>query len=317
MINELQAKEDQKLQEYFEQILFEPNTNSLENVSKQMQDQDVQVQLQEKNSNEYQEKNEYDYAPGQSLQTLLENMPSIEEKTESAVAIKEPEIALDSKLELQEPKIELASVEQVKDKEPIVELAAKQELEVKEQLNTAQKELVDEKVASEIQEQTQGAQDLKNEDIWQNIQVPDEFQTLFFTVQGVRFAVPLIDLGGIFETEKITTLFGKPQWYMGITDIRGDKFNIVDTLRWVKPEIGLSPESYPYLIALSKSLWCLGCDVLEGNRTLRKEHVKWREKAGTRPWLAGIVKNEMCALLHVNELIKLFKKGVDHQDLQQ
>ena len=150
---------------------------------------------------------------------------------------------------------------------------------------------------------------------WKNVDLGEQFQVLFFLVQGVRFAVPLIDLGGIFECDKITNLFGKPSWFMGITDVRGDKINIVDTLRWVKPDIKQSPEKYPYLISLGMSPWSIGCDVLEGNRTLTSSQIKWREIPGNRPWLAGIVTAEKCALLHVKALIALFEAGADIEDL--
>lgn len=150
---------------------------------------------------------------------------------------------------------------------------------------------------------------------WKNVDLGQQFQALFFLAQGVRFAVPLIDLGGIFECEKITQLFGKPSWFMGITDVRGAKINIVDTLRWVMPEIGESPDKYPYLIALGTSPWAIGCDVLEGNRSLSADQVKWREIPGSRPWLAGIVTSDKCALLHVNALISLFDAGANIEDL--
>lgn len=152
---------------------------------------------------------------------------------------------------------------------------------------------------------------------WRNVDLGEQFQVLFFLVQGVRFAVPLIDLGGIFECDKITQLFGKPSWFMGITDIRGAKINIVDTLRWVMPEIGDSPDKYPYLISLGKSQWSIGCDVLEGNRTLSKSQIRWREIPGSRPWLAGIVTSDKCALLHVGALISLFEAGADIDDLNR
>ena len=152
---------------------------------------------------------------------------------------------------------------------------------------------------------------------WQNVDLGEQFQVLFFLVQGVRFAVPLIDLGGIFECEKITQLFGKPSWFMGITDVRGSKINIVDTLRWVMPEIGDSPDKYPYLISLGTSSWSIGCDVLEGNHTLNRSQVKWREIPGSRPWLAGIVTSDKCALLHVKALISLFEAGADIEDLSR
>ena len=145
------------------------------------------------------------------------------------------------------------------------------------------------------------------EEAWEANDLGDEFQTLFFTVQGVKFAIPLIWLGGIYLYQKSTFLFGKPEWYMGITDIRSHKISIVDTLRFIKPEIKESPEKYKYLIHLGQSNWSLGCDVLEGNRTLTKNAIKWRKSSGgTRPFLAGIVKDEMCALLHVDELIRIF-----------
>lgn len=150
---------------------------------------------------------------------------------------------------------------------------------------------------------------------WKNVDLGQQFQALFFLAQGVRFAVPLIDLGGIFECDKITQLFGKPSWFMGITDVRGAKINIVDTLRWVMPEIGESPDKYPYLIALGTSQWAIGCDVLEGNRSLTADQVKWREIPGSRPWLAGIVTSDKCALLHVNALISLFNAGANIEDL--
>ena len=152
---------------------------------------------------------------------------------------------------------------------------------------------------------------------WKNVDLGEQFQVLFFLVQGVRFAVPLIDLGGIFECEKITQLFGKPSWFMGITDVRGTKINIVDTLRWVMPEINDSPDKYPYLISLGSTEWSIGCDVLEGNRTLTSSQIKWREIPGNRPWLAGIVTSDKCAVLHVPSLIALFEAGADIEDLNK
>ena len=152
---------------------------------------------------------------------------------------------------------------------------------------------------------------------WRNLDTLEEFQTLFFIAQGVRFAVPLIDLGGIFEYDKLTTLFGKPDWYLGMTDIRGRKINVVDTLRWVSPEAEAREEKYPYIIALGQSKWALGCDELEGNKTISRDAVKWRQTPGSRPWLAGIVKDQRCALLHVQALIALFDKGIGNADLER
>ena len=185
---------------------------------------------------------------------------------------------------------------------PVIAAAKKQEAEV---VKTPQ-QLAQERMAKKLEA-------IAAE--WKNVDLGEQFQVLFFLVQGVRFAVPLIDLGGIFECDKITQLFGKPSWFMGITDVRGDKINIVDTLRWVMPEINDSPDKYPYLISLGNTEWSIGCDVLEGNRTLTSSQLKWREIPGNRPWLAGIVTSDKCAVLHVQSLIALFEAGADIEDL--
>ena len=151
---------------------------------------------------------------------------------------------------------------------------------------------------------------------WANIEMPDEFQVLFFLVKGIRFAVPLVNLGGIVQCDKVTPLFGKPDWFQGIADIRGKKMCVVDTLKWVKSDAPKS-DKYEYMIVLDDTIWSVGCDTLEGNRILNKDSITWRQTAGNRPWLAGIVKKEMCALLHVSALIKMFENGVNLKDLDK
>ncbi len=51
----------------------------------------------------------------------------------------------------------------------------------------------------------------KTEPTWNNIQVENEFQVLFFELSGLTFAVPLTDLGGIhYLDDSINSLIGKP-----------------------------------------------------------------------------------------------------------
>ena len=229
-----------------------------------------------------------------------------EVKVETKVA--EPEVKVETKVAKPEVKVETKVAEpevkvETKVAEPEVKVERVQKIE---QVTKAPPQTAEQRMADKLH--------AINKD-WKNVDLGEQFQVLFFLVQGVRFAVPLIDLGGIFECDKITNLFGKPSWFMGITDVRGDKINIVDTLRWVKPDIKQSPEKYPYLISLGMSPWSIGCDVLEGNRTLTSSQIKWREIPGNRPWLAGIVTAEKCALLHVKALIALFEAGADIEDL--
>ena len=278
-----------------------------------------------------------DYAaPKDSLQRLLSTIdttavaePTVETKVETATAVAEPVVETKVETAVAEPvvetKVETAVAEPVVETkvetavaEPVVAPVVTPApvvapapvvtpVQTKQVIKTPA-QLAQERMSSRLQQIAA---------TWQNVDLGEQFQVLFFLVQGVRFAVPLIDLGGIFECEKITQLFGKPSWFMGITDVRGSKINIVDTLRWVMPEIGDSPDKYPYLISLGTSSWSIGCDVLEGNRTLNRSQVKWREIPGSRPWLAGIVTSDKCALLHVKALISLFEAGADIEDLSR
>ena len=140
-----------------------------------------------------------------------------------------------------------------------------------------------------------------------------EFQALFFDVAGLTLAVPLTHLGGIHNLEKPSPLFGKPDWFMGIMMHREEKLSTVDTARWVMPEKYneklVEKLNYQYLIMLGESHWGLACEKLINTVTLRPEDVKWRAERGKRPWLAGMVKEKMCALLDISQLIDMLDKG--------
>lgn len=141
----------------------------------------------------------------------------------------------------------------------------------------------------------------------------DEFQTLYFEVAGLVLAVPLRMLGGIHRLERINKLIGKPDWYMGMMLQRDAQLHVVDTARWVMPE-KYTPDlaaslNYQYLIMLDDSPWGLACERLLTAATVRKDAVRWRERNGKRPWLAGLVVERMCALIDVSALIAQLRGG--------
>ncbi|MBB1379215.1 chemotaxis protein CheW [Pseudoalteromonas sp. SR43-2] len=142
-----------------------------------------------------------------------------------------------------------------------------------------------------------------------------EFQALFFEVAGLTLAVPLKALGGIHQLGEVNHLFGKPKWFKGVMLNREEKLNVVDTARWVMPEkyddkLEASLD-YQYLITLGDSQWGLLAEKLINNITLSKEDVKWRTNKSKRPWLAGVIKEKMCALIDVDNLNILLEKGLD------
>ena len=139
------------------------------------------------------------------------------------------------------------------------------------------------------------------------------FQAMFFDVAGLIIAVPLIELGGIYNVDKTTKLMGKPDWFDGVMLHREDKVNVVNTALWVMPEkcneTLINSLNYQYVIMLGNSKWGLLAEHLVDTVTLEQSAVKWLDKPNKRPWLAGLVKERMCALLDVEALIKLLDDG--------
>ncbi|MEQ2353369.1 chemotaxis protein CheW [Pseudoalteromonas piscicida] len=239
----------------------------------------------------------------QYLGALLQEEPEIEQCELSPVAklleqVKEPE----SELEDTDLPVVVATEPQESVSEVIEEQPSKlaQDLEVTE--NT-----------SIIKEQTT-IESVSAREAYQE----GEFQALFFEVAGLTLAVPLKSLGGIHQLGEVNQLFGKPKWFKGVMLNREEKLNVVDTARWVMPE-KLTPEledalDYQYLITLGDSNWGLLAEKLVNNLTLKPEDIKWRTADGKRPWLAGVIKEKMCALIDVENLNRLLEQGLDSRE---
>lgn len=145
-----------------------------------------------------------------------------------------------------------------------------------------------------------------------------EFQVLLFEVAGMTLAVPLTELGGIHQLESINPLFGKPNWFKGVLIHRDEKYNVVDTAKWVMPQNSVEKLAetikYQYLIVLGDSGWGLSCERLINTETLLPDEVKWRNVEGSRPWLSGMVKKRMCALVNVQQMINMLNQGLSSND---
>ena len=146
----------------------------------------------------------------------------------------------------------------------------------------------------------------------------DEFQVLFFKVAGLTLAVPLVSLGGIVKVERINHIIGRPSWFLGVQPHREEQLNLVDTCAWVMPEKYTDKlaqsVNYQYLVLLEGSNWGLACESLVNAVKINKSQVNWRSKAGKRPWLAGVVKEQMCGILHVQALVEMLDAGLGCQD---
>ncbi|MEI6897078.1 MAG: chemotaxis protein CheW [Psychromonas sp.] len=152
----------------------------------------------------------------------------------------------------------------------------------------------------------------KDESTWKNIEVEDNFQVLFFELSDLMFAVPLADLGGIYQLDdSINSLIGKPEWFSGVMTHNESLFNIVDTAKWINTGQSAQTLNYSHCVLLGSTKWGLSCEKLLGTEMLSRSQIKWRTASGKRPWLAGMVKKKMCALIHAEELVKLLNSGIN------
>lgn len=228
---------------------------------------------------------------------LLEQVQSVDEVvTDIEAEAVAPELEVETRI------VDVSeTIDVVEKPQDIVELQAKN-LEITEN-NTIIKE------ATETVNQSVSAREAYGE---------DEFQALFFEVAGLTLAVPLKSLGGIHQLGEINQLFGKPKWFKGVMLNREEKLNVVDTARWVMPEKFTAELEerldYQYLITLGDSPWGLLAESLVNNITLQPDDVKWRTSDGKRPWLAGVIKKKMCALIDVDNLNRLLEQGLDSRE---
>lgn len=191
-----------------------------------------------------------------------------------------------------------------------------QQVSIKQQeLQTVKEET---KTVDEVATQTQVASpkvEVPVEQVAEDVIPEEPFQALFFDVAGLQLAVPLQELGGIHNLTEVNSLLGKPSWFHGVMLTREQKINVVDSARWVMPEkYDKNLEQaidYQYVIMLGESNWGLTAEKLVETELLPVDAVKWRKGPGKRPWLFGTIKEKMCALLHVSDLIAMLDQGIN------
>ncbi|HAS6349861.1 chemotaxis protein CheW [Vibrio sp. IRLE0018] len=253
---------------------------------------------------------------------LAQNTATIAELQQEAQLVVEREVLVDEvpvvevKEEIQDWPVETEFSEEIQDwpveiEEPAVDVAP-----VEPELETISQE--EEQVSHETQVELEMQTESNSAQVWSSTQRTDAFQVLYFDVNSVTFAVPLDELGGIHQLTQLNHLIGRPGWYLGLQTNRDQQLDVVDTARWVMPDKLADEEyksNYQYIVMLGNSMWGLASNKLLGTELLYPEKVRWREQSGKRPWLAGMVKEKMCALIHVDALISMLNAGLDVKSL--
>jgi purine-binding chemotaxis protein CheW len=136
------------------------------------------------------------------------------------------------------------------------------------------------------------------------------FECLLFKSGGLTLAAPLVELGSIYPMEagSLTTVFGQTSWFIGLLPVKEYNARAIDTAMVVMPERyqAAMRDAYRYLITLYGSDWGLAVDEVVNSVVLDPADVRWRGQRGKRPWLAGTVVEQMCALLDISQLAWMF-----------
>lgn len=138
--------------------------------------------------------------------------------------------------------------------------------------------------------------------------VPDwaarPFQCLLFKVSGLTLAVPLLKLNSVIPwTDKITQTPNKTPWYLGLVKSHESNVKVIDTAMMVLPEnrrssIDLDPaHRFSHILLVDNYSWGLACDAIGEVIWLDQHKVKWRSDKTRRPWLAGTVLEQLCAIM--------------------
>lgn len=133
----------------------------------------------------------------------------------------------------------------------------------------------------------------------------EEFQCLLFQVAGLTLALPLARLNGVlpWDSAVVTPLPNHRPWFLGLREHLGTQVKLIDVAGIVLPpdrRAALTPADGGRLgkvILIDGGRWGLACDAVAEVISLAPADVKWRGQAGSRPWLAGTVIRQMCALI--------------------
>lgn len=144
----------------------------------------------------------------------------------------------------------------------------------------------------------------------------ERFECLIFKVAGLKLAVPLVCLGAIHKIDRrLNELPQQSEWFIGILQTQAaGNIKVLDTALCVMPERydPASRQSLAYVITIHGYSWGLACHALEKSITLEPHQVKWRTARGKRPWLAGTVIDQMCALIDTDGFHTMIERAEQH-----
>lgn len=150
------------------------------------------------------------------------------------------------------------------------------------------------------------------------------FESLLFKVAGfLTLSVPLARLNGIVAWPgKLTAVPGHAEWFLGLLPNRGRQVKIIDIAKFVIPAnhkargtLESGPRHFKHIILIDDGQFGLACEELGTVLKLTQAQVRWRSDRSTRPWLAGTVIEQMCALIDIDHFVVMLKDGTPRDDI--
>lgn len=143
-----------------------------------------------------------------------------------------------------------------------------------------------------------------------------EFDCLMFTVDVLSLGIPMLLLGTLYPLDQdITPLIEQPDWFMGLMRTQDERhIRVVDTAALVMADRvkgSAEDRQYKFGIGIFGTEWALAAATIEGSKVISSSQVKWRTKRTSRAWLAGTIKDEMCAIVDPAAFVEVLleKKG--------
>lgn len=136
-----------------------------------------------------------------------------------------------------------------------------------------------------------------------------EFQAVFFKVDKLIFATPAIQMLRVIKFDKEPTkVSGQPAWFMGLLETYKDTVGVLDTRQLVlgkskELQESVAMQSFDNVLITHDGKWGLICDEVLSIGKLVPENVRWRAIRNKRPWLIGIMIEELTTVIDLDYLV--------------
>lgn len=136
-----------------------------------------------------------------------------------------------------------------------------------------------------------------------------EFQALFFKVDQLILATPLIELSRTIKIDrKPTKIPGQPSWFLGLLDDHESRIGVLDTRQLIFGKSrgrhdDVEELSFERILITQDKKWGLVCDEILSIGKVKPDGVRWRTARQKKPWLIGTVIDELTAIVDVKQLV--------------